>query len=82
MEAFGNVGATLPKADIPRRRRLVDQGKKQAPGVMEAVECGECRSGPATMPGAQFLDSDSQRLIFSFEFIAQMAIADYRRDLS
>jgi hypothetical protein len=49
---------------------------------MEAAEWGKCRWDPAAKPGAQFLDLDYQRLIFSLEFVAQMVIADHRRGFS
>jgi hypothetical protein len=49
---------------------------------MEAAEWGNCRWDPAAKPGAQFLDLDYQRLIFSLEFVAQMVIADHRRGFS
>jgi hypothetical protein len=49
---------------------------------MEAAEWGKCRWDPAAKPGAQFLDLDYQRLIFSLEFVAQMVIAVHRRGFS
>jgi hypothetical protein len=51
-------------------------------GGLETVEWSKCRRDAVAKPGAQFPKLDCQRLIFSLEFVAQMAIADYRRDSS
>jgi hypothetical protein len=91
LEAFEQHRRDLASTDIRRMPGPDDlrdgevwstKGRSRRLGAMEAAEWGNCRWDPAAKPGAQFLDLDYQRLIFSLEFVAQMVIADHRRGFS